>query len=92
MSQFFASGGEVLKLQLVLLMNIQDRFPLESTGLTSLQSEVSQESSPTQQFESIRSLALSLVYGPTVTSIHDYWKNHNFDYIVLCQQNYVSAF
>ena len=33
--------AEVLKLQLVLLMNIQDRFPLESTGLTSLQSEVS---------------------------------------------------
>ena len=39
----------------------------------------SQESSPTPQFKSINSLALSLLYGPTLTSIHDYWKNHNFD-------------
>ena len=38
----------------------------------------SQESSPTSQFRSINSLALSLHYGPTLTSIHDYWKNHSF--------------
>ena len=31
------------------------------------------------QFESISSLVLSLLYGPTFTSIHDYWKNHSFD-------------
>ena len=31
------------------------------------------------QFEGINSLALSLLYGPTLTSIHDYWKNHSFD-------------
>ena len=31
-------------------------------------------------FESINSLALSLVYGPTLTSLHDYWKNYSFDY------------
>ena len=29
--------------------------------------------------QSINSLALSFLYGPTVTSIHDYWKNHTFD-------------
>ena len=40
----------------------------------------SQESSPALKFESIKSLALSLLYGPTCTSIHDYWKNHSFDY------------
>ena len=34
----------------------------------------SQESSPTPQFKSINSLALSLLYSPTLTSIHDYWK------------------
>ena len=34
----------------------------------------SQESSPTPQFKSISSLALSFPYSPTVTSIHDYWK------------------
>ena len=33
----------------------------------------SQESSPTPQFKSISSLVLSLLYGPTLTSIHDYW-------------------
>jgi len=39
----------------------------------------SQESSPAPQFESINSLALSLLYGPILTSVHDYWKNHSFD-------------
>ena len=46
-----------------------------------------QESFPTQQFESISSLVLSLVYGPTLTCIHDYWKNHSFNYMGLCWQN-----
>ena len=35
------------------------------------------------QFKSINSLALSLLYGPTLTSMHGYWKNHNFDYMDL---------
>ena len=39
----------------------------------------SQESSPTPQFKSINSLALSFLYSPALTSIHDYWKNHSFD-------------
>ena len=38
----------------------------------------SQESSPTPQFKSINSLALSFLYSPTLTSIHDCWKNHTF--------------
>ena len=38
-----------------------------------------QESSPTPQFKSINSSVLSFLYGPTLTSIHDYWKNHCFD-------------
>ena len=37
-----------------------------------------QESSPTPQFKSNYSLALSFLYSPTLTSIHDYWKNHSF--------------
>ena len=36
------------------------------------------------QFESISSLALSLLYGLTFTCIHYYWKNHGFDYTELC--------
>ena len=38
----------------------------------------SQESSPIPQFKSINSLVLSFLYSPTLTSIHDYWKNHSF--------------
>ena len=34
---------------------------------------------PTPQLKSINSLEFSFLYGPTVTSIHDYWKNHSFD-------------
>ena len=45
-----------------------------------------------QHHRSISSLAFSLLYGPTLTSIHDYWKNHSFDYIDICRQNNVSAF
>ena len=37
------------------------------------------ESSPTPQFKSINSLVLSFLYGPTLTSMHDHWKNHRFD-------------
>ena len=39
----------------------------------------SQEYSPTLQLRSINSSALSFLYGPTLTSIHDYWKNQSFD-------------
>ena len=38
------------------------------------------------------SLALSRSYGPILTSIHDYWRHHSFDYMDLCWKNYVSAF
>ena len=46
----------------------------------------SQESSPTPQFKSINSLVLSLVYDPTLKSVHDYCKNHICDYTDLCWQ------
>ena len=94
-SQLFTSGGQNIGVSAstsVLPMNIQDWFPLGLTGLISLQSRNSQESSPTQQFESINSLALRLHYGPTLTSMHDYWKSHSFDYTGLCWQTDVSAF
>ena len=39
----------------------------------------SQESSPTTQFKSINSSALSFLYSPTLTSIHDHRKNHSLD-------------
>ena len=39
----------------------------------------SQESSPTPKFKSVNSSALSFLYSPTLTSVHDYWKNHSLD-------------
>ena len=51
----------------------------------------SPESSPTPQLKTINSLAFSLLYGPTVISVYDYWKNHRFDYLGLCRQSNVSA-
>ena len=39
----------------------------------------SQESSPKPQFQSINSSALSFLHSPTLTSIHDHWKNHSLD-------------
>ena len=51
----------------------------------------SEESSPASQFKSINFSAVSLLYDPTLTSVHDYWKNHSFDYPDLCRQSGVSA-
>ena len=70
---------------------IQGWFPLGWTGLISFPRD-SQESSPTPQFKSNNFSVLSLLYSPTLTSIHDYWKNHSFDYMDLCWQSNVSAF
>ena len=39
----------------------------------------SKEYFPTPQFKSINSSVLSLLHSPTLTSIHDYWKNHSLD-------------
>ena len=35
---------------------------------------------------------LAFFYGPTLTTIHDYWKNHSFDYMDLCLQSDICAF
>ena len=81
MSQLFVSGGQSIGASVsasVLPVNIQGWFPLGLTGLISLLSKrLSKESSPAPQFESISSLALSFLYGPTLTSVRDYWKNHS---------------
>ena len=50
------------------------------------------ESFPTPQFKSINSLVLSFLHSPTLTSLHDHWKNHSLDYMDLCWQSNVSAF
>ena len=52
------------------------------------------ESSPTPQFKSINSSALSFLYSPTVTFIYDHWRNYSysFDYMDLCWQSNIFAF
>ena len=54
--------------------------------------QYSQESSPTLQFKSINSSVFSFLYSPTLTSIHDHWKNHSLDEMDYCWQSNVSAF
>ena len=79
MSQLFAWGGQSIGVSAsasVLPMNIQDWFLLELTGLISLQSK---GLSRVFSNKSINSSALSFLYSPTFTSVHDYWKNHSFD-------------
>ena len=49
------------------------------------------KSLPTPQFKSISSSALSFLYSPTLTSIHEYWKKHSFDYMNLYQQSDVTT-
>ena len=89
-SWLFASGGQTIGASAsasVLPMNIQDWFPLGLNSLVFLQSkrlsEVFSKTTvlwhPLAQFKSISSLALSLPSGPTLTSIHDYRRNHSFD-------------
>ena len=39
------------------------------------------------QLESISSSDLSFIYGTTLTSINEYWKNHSFDYMDFCWQS-----
>ena len=53
-------------------------IPIGLTGLISLLPKGLSRASPAPQFKTISSSVLSLLYGPTLASIHDYWKNHNF--------------
>ena len=78
MSKFFASGGQTIGTSTsasVLPVNIQGWFPLGLTGLIFLHK--GNLSKP--HFKSINSSGFSLLHGPTLTSVHNYWKNHSFD-------------
>ena len=82
MNQPFTSGGQSIGVSAstsVLPMNTQYWFPLGWLVGSPCSPRESQESSPTPQFKSINSSALSFLYGPTLTSLHYYWKNHSLD-------------
>ena len=83
-SQFFTSGGQSVGISAsvsVLPVDTQDWFPLGWTGWISLQLKRLSRvfSNTTLSFlKSINSLAFSFLYGPILTSIHGFWKNHSF--------------
>ena len=94
-SQFYASGGQSIGASAsasVLPMNIQAWCPLGLTCLISLQSKGL--SSLLQHHNSKASIRWhsTFLYGPTLMSVPDYWKNHSFDNMDLCQQNHASTF
>ena len=93
MSQLFTSGGQDIGVSAsasVLPVKIQDWFPLGWTSWISLQSKGLSRvfsKTPVQKHQ-----FFSTLMGPVLTSIYDYWKNHNFDYMDLCRESNVSAF
>ena len=82
MSELFAWGGQRTGVSaLAWFLSKTPRADLLQNGLVGspCSPRDSQESSPTPQFKSINSSALSLLHSPTLTSIHDHRKNHSLD-------------
>ena len=89
MNQFFMSGGQIIGVSAsasasVLPVNIQDWFPLGWTGWISLQPKGLSRISSNTSSKAYIHWCSAFCYSPTLTSIHDYWKNHIFDYTDLC--------
>ena len=94
-SQIFISGDQIIGASAsasLLPMNIQSWFHLGLTDLIFLLSKEFSRVFSSTTLQSINSSVLSLLYGPTLISVHDYWKNYSFDYMDLCWQSDISAF
>ena len=82
MSQLFTWGGQstgVSALASFFPKNTHDWSSLEWTGCISLKSKGLSRVFPNTRVQNINFSVLSFLYSPTLTSIHDYWKNHSFD-------------
>ena len=82
MSQHFTWGGQIIGVSAsasVLPMNTQTDLLQDGLVGSPCSPRDSQESSPTPQFKTINSSVLSFLHSPTLTSIHDHWKNHSLD-------------
>ena len=82
MSQLFAWGGQstgVSALASFLPKKSQDSSPSEWTGWTFLQSKGLSRVFSNTTVQKHQFLVLSLLHSPTLTSIHDHWKNHSLD-------------
>ena len=96
MTQLSAWGGQstgVSASASALPMNTQDWSPLGWTDWISLQSKgLSRVLSNTTVQKHQRKMKLIFLHSPTLTSIHDHWKNHSLDQTDHCWQSNVSAF
>ena len=82
MSHLFTSGGQTIGVSAsisVFPMNTQDQSPLVWMGWISLQSKGLSRVFSNTTVQNINSSMLSFLYSPTLTFIHDYWKNHSLD-------------
>ena len=92
MSQFFTSGGQSIGASASIFPNeYSGLFRIDWFDLFVLQASL-KNLLQVPQFKDISSSMLSLLYGPALTSVHDYWKNHSFDYKDLCQKTDIFAF
>ena len=85
-NSLFASGGQSIEASAstsVLPVNIQGWFPFGLTGLFSLPSKELSSVFSSTTIQKHLYLVLSLLYSPTLTSVHDYWRNYNFFYMDL---------
>ena len=88
MRRLFTSGSRSIGASAsasVLPMNIQDWFPLGWTDLISLQSKGLTRVFSNTTVQKHQIFGTQPSYGPTLTSIHDYWKNHSLDYMDICK-------
>ena len=95
MSQFFSSGGQSIGVSasaFVLPVSIQGWFPLGLTGLIFLLSKGLSRAFSSTRVQRHHSSALRLLYGPTLTSIYNYWKAHRLDDTDLCHWSDVFVF
>ena len=94
-SPFFTSGGHSIGVSAsasVLSMNIHGWFCLGLTVLISLQSKGLSRVFSSNTNQKHQFFCVCLLYGPTLTTVYDYLKNHSFDYMDLCWQSNSSAF
>ena len=81
-SQLFSSGGQSIGVSAstsVLPMNTQDWSPLGWTGWISLKSKGLSRVFSNTTVQKHQFFCAQLSYSPTLTSIHDHWKNHSLD-------------
>ena len=93
-SQLFAPGGQSIGFwasESILPMNIQSWFPLGLTSLISLLSKGLSRAFRSTTIWKSQFFSTHFLYGPTLTSVYDSWKNHSFDWMDLFRQSDVSA-